>query len=217
MFDRAHLRLGLRLAGLISLSLAAWYAWTRVDWYDYSAAVPPDSPGETVDDPHAELLSVTIDGEEPSDAGAKVTAGILFSVESRLRLDPDHWVYPMSQGNALRMRPSELARLREKQSTRSECAVHVEIVRKSWLAAGEKRVLRFSGTTERDGRETIRCTADVPLFRPGVYLVRVRIGEQKPLTTMAARLPPILNERTLKTFLLHVVMPEPAMEKSEPK
>lgn len=213
MFDRPGVRTGIRLAGLVSVCLAAWYGWTRVDWYDYFPATPPDSHGETIDHPHTELLSHTIDGVDTLERGATVTAGQFFAVASRLRLDPAFWVFPLPPGVTMLMSPGELARLREKESTKRRCVVEVEIFRKSWLANGEKRVHHFTGTTTQDGKETFRTEANVVLTRPGDYLVRVRVGEQKPQKESAMRLPPVMNQRIVRTFLLHVDMPAPEEEK----
>jgi hypothetical protein len=211
MWDSVWRIRALKAAGLLGMLAAAWYGWVRVDWYAYFDAVPPDQVGEVVDDPHAEITKLTFDSADVLQGGGTARAGEYFKIEARLKLDPQYWRVPLWMAQSWRMSQAEHQRLRDHETKANlmDCEVWVAIVRKSWLANGEKIVRDIGGTDYPTGKEGIRWSTSAYLPHPGVYLVRVSVGERVPFyrRPMEGWIP-AQNQRILKTFLVTILPPK---------
>jgi hypothetical protein len=207
MVNSLWLRHGLWSAAFVGLAVGVWYSWFRVDWYDFFPAVPPDHAGAIADDPHTQLLTLTLNGSDPTEDQPTVTAGEYFEIAGRIKLDPEYWAIPMTMAQIHSLSPKELDRVQAKEAEKVRCVVHMNFIRKSWLSPGEKQVKQLLGTDVRSGKEEIRWTARGYLAYPGVYRVRISVGERKPFLRRTDEFPRISNERILKTFLLKVDPP----------
>ncbi|MGE0378247.1 MAG: hypothetical protein AB7I48_17610 [Planctomycetaceae bacterium] len=207
MIDPLWLRRGLWSAGVLCLVAAGWYGWFHVDWYDYFPAKPPAHVGDVVTDPYTELVGLRVAGVDPREAQPRRMAGDSIDFSGALKLDPQYWVVPLTQGESIAL--SELPR-HEQQRIRAEHAkkvrprVYMRLICQSWLEPGEKEVQDLVGTMNRSGPEEVSWWTSWTLRRPGVYLVRVNVAEWDPLPGMSKGYPKSWNERTLTTFLLTV-------------
>jgi hypothetical protein len=202
MFNSPWFRRGLWSAAVVGIIVAGWYGWFRVDWYDFYPAVPPDDAGKIVDDPRTQLLKLTLNDSDPTENQPTVTAGEYFEIAGRLKLDPEYWAIPMTMAQIHSLPPKELDRIQAKEAEKVRCVVLMSFIRKSWLSSGEKQVKHLLGTAVRSGKQEIRWTARGFLAYPGVYLVRISVGERQPFLRLDEGFPKISNQRILRTFLL---------------
>ena len=205
MIDSDWVRCGLRMFGVLFLMAVCGYGWFGVDWYDYFPAEPPDELGNIPTDSHSEVLEVLVNTDDAMNDHPHVGAGDSFQMKGRLKLDPQYWAIPLTQGQSISLPKEQLERIRIENQKKVRPVVSIDVVCKSWLNPGDKVVNSLLGTVDRVNKEEIAWKTSGTLLRPGVYLVRLRISEQDSAPRkMNDPIPESMNKRLVQRFLLEV-------------